>query len=253
VSKQPRPRAALFAISLIAATLAACGSVSRPGIGADNVAEIGNTPITKATLSHWMSALAGSDFYEHTGKRAPKGLVSDPPNYAICVSAVQALSPSIARGQLDLKCRQLYTAIKAQALSYLITAQWQIEEGAERHIFVTEGQELQMLKRLKAEQFPRPGEFATYLANRDWTLSDERHEVKQNLTASKLLAKLEQQDPTGGRQAAFKLLATSATKRSGRTRCRSGYLVPGCREYKKTRESSAPSASVIIEQIVAGQ
>src|SRR4051794_40693643 len=118
--------------TILAIALSACGSND----SADKtVATIGRTKINQRTLSHWMSSVIGSDYRAVIGSTAPVGLVSDPPDYARCVSVAARLAPkgtqTLNAVQLRVKCRELYAAAKEQALSYVISVLWRTEEAAE--------------------------------------------------------------------------------------------------------------------------
>src|SRR6201999_2337646 len=89
------------------------------------IANVGGTPITKAQVSHWMASVAGLDYYTASRRAAaPEGLVSDPPNYERCVKQIEAAMNS-SRGrvvesseELQARCRQLYRALRTQAMTH---------------------------------------------------------------------------------------------------------------------------------------
>jgi len=245
--KAARLTSMFVAVSLTAVGLAACGG----GTSDNVVAQVGGTPITKAELNHWMTAMAGGDFYElAAGRTVPLGLVSEPPNYAGCVSRLEAearpskgqIKPTAA--QLLTKCRELYQRIKQQALSFLVDAQWTIGLYAEEGVKATDGEVKQMLDRMKAEQFPQEPALQTYLVGRRRSMADELLYLKINLLSRKMLQKVE----AGGKPVLAKLTA-GGQRWTAKTTCRAGYVVKHCKQYKGEPSSSTPPASVLLEQI----
>jgi hypothetical protein len=256
-------RIALLSILLSAVGCCGCGSGGSTGI----VAQVGSVPITRATLSHWMSVVAGGDYVDQFGTRAPRGLASDPPNYKACIAAAEAIvsrstagRSRLGRAQSAVRCEQLYQALKRQALSLLISINWSFGEGAEQGVTATDAQAHRMLDQLKAEQFPKEGEYRTYLAYRGWVPSDELFQLKQNVVSMKLLAKFKHSAARSGdgpqayAYAYGKLIATNARKWRAKTTCRVGYVVPQCKGYTPSRTSSTnPSPAVLLEDLAAGR
>lgn len=248
----------IVTLPLVAAGLSACGGSQSHGIPANAVAVVGSTPITRATLNHWMASIVGGDYYEHIGAPAPRGLVSEPPNYSACVAAAGTLVGRTASGQLALtpeqldgKCRELHQAIKEQALSLLISIQWRIDEAAEHGLTITDGEVAGYLKQLNAKQFPKPGQFETYLADREWAASDMLYQLKRNLLTTRLEAKF-QHNNQAAQQAFFQFVLANTAKRTASTDCRVGYVIPRCRQYKATA-SSSPAPTVILEALAASR
>lgn len=239
-----------------------CGGSGGSGsIPANSVARVGNTPITKASLDHWMSSVAGEDLFAHVGKKAPLGLVSDPPSYGLCVSATRRLVPKAAGGspvlsdaQLSSRCRQLYTAIKEQAVSQLILFEWGNGEGAEQGVDPSHAEVEGLLQRTRAEQFPKPGQFRSYLSQKDWTVSDELTQLRHQLISMKLEEKFRQQHTSPNWQREFgELLEANAKRWRAKTSCRAGYVVPECKEHKGSRTFSVTSPAILLENLAAGR
>lgn len=234
-----------IAASVVLLGVAACGG-GADGPPADVVARVGSAPITRATLSHWMSTIAGGDYFELTSKMAPAGIVSDLPNYSRCQAVLEATSAKLPPGRtrpspkvLASKCRELYTAIKGQALSFLIETQWSAGQDAEQGIRVTSAEVNQRFKQYKAEEFSSEAQFQSYLADRRWSLADELFLIKKDLLSSKLIAKLgaEKRSP-----AVF--ARESARKWRARTSCHAGYMVEQCNGYK------APATPALMPETV---
>jgi hypothetical protein len=255
----------VVATSLSAASLAACGS-DISGDASLVVAKVGNMTITRAALNHWMSTNVAGDYYEHVGYRAPHGLVSDPPSYPACVSAIEAIGPPRATGgrpaqvraQVERQCWLLYQGIKQQALGDLIHGLWAMEEDAQQGINVTEEDVAQRLARMKAERFPTEAAFKTFLADGGLTLNDERYLIKRTL----LSARLEEQrvrmlhNANKGAEAVertlIELYVKSIKTWTARTDCIPGYVVQGCRGFKAST-STLPSPAALLEQIAASR
>jgi hypothetical protein len=249
--------AAALAVCLVLIGVIACGGGG--GIAGDSVAQVGATAITKAELGHWMSTLTGGDFYEVArGHAAPAALVSEPPNYAACVSSLQAAAagahrtgqqqpasaaPRTTAAQLLTKCRQLYVALRLQATAYLVEAHWLIGAAAEDGVTVTDGEVLRELQRIKASEFPKPGQFQRYLAANRRSLADELLVVKLHVLSQKLQEKMS----SGGKRATIKL-SEVGQRLTAKTSCRPGYVVPHCRQFRKWR-TIVRDPAVLLEQV----
>jgi hypothetical protein len=234
-----------IAAALILLGVAACGG-SADGPSADVVAQVGGTPITRATLSHWMSTIVGGDYFELTSKVAPSGIVSDPPNYPRCQAIYEATSAKLPPGStrpsaelLASKCRQLYAALKEQALSFLIETQWSTEQDAEQGIRLTSAEIARSFERYKAGEFSSEAQFQTYLAERRWSLSDELFLIKKDLLSTKLIAKL------GAEKRNLAAFSRESSRRlRAKTSCHAGYVVEQCSAYK------APATPAVAPETV---
>lgn len=240
---------ALGVIVLAAMSLSACGG----GTSGDVVAQVGETSITKADLNHWMSTLAGGDFYEiSSGHTVPAGLVSEPPNYAACVARLETIAASQMKeaskptaAQLSSKCRQLYRALRLQTIEFLIGYHWLLGLYTEEGLTATDAETTQLLNHIKAEQFPKE-ELQKYLARKRRSLSDERFVVKLDVLRQKAQKKIEADSK--------RVLAkfTEAGQRwTAKTNCHAGYVVQHCRQYtgSPVAPSSLPSPAVLLEQV----
>jgi hypothetical protein len=246
-----RPILTFVAVLLAIAGVTACGG----GTSGEVVAQVGGSSITKAQLSHWMSTLAGGDFYDlSAGHTVPVGLASEPPNEAACVARLEAAAASPAGGrskpaaaQLLSKCRLLYQALKRQAAGFLVESQWLIGLDGEEGVTATNGEVMQLFKHVKAEQFPREGELQRYLADNRRNLSDELFILKLDVLRQKTQQKIE----AGGKRVLAEF--TEAGRRlTLKTSCRAGYVVRHCKQYAGP---PAPfyhtSPAVLLEQVAA--
>jgi hypothetical protein len=259
----PSGKAAAVALVLLAVTLTGCGESKSAGASKDSaqvVARVGSSPISRAAVGHWMSALAGGDYFELSRHhKVPGGLVSDPPDYRRCVVSLEAAaasSPSSAPKppgvQLLGKCQALYRALKLQATAFLVRGQWLIGLAREQGISPSDGEVKRFFKRSEGERFPKQSELRQYLTDRRSTLADELFVVKLDLLAQKLQQKL-----AAGKQAQDSKLLQSRIAQAeaswdAKTSCSPGYVVEHCKQY--TGQASLPESSspaVLLEQVAA--
>jgi len=167
--------------------------------------------------------------------------------------SLPASIPNEAR--LKIRCRQLYVAVKEQALSYLISALWRAEEGAEVGQSVSDREVARQVQELAYSEYKSPAAFRRLLASRHWSLADERYMLKRDLLDSKFLERLKRRLAAlgGGQQTYGKLIKENVAKWSAKTSCSSGYTAWQCRPGGSTAEAD-PSASVVVEELAgAGQ
>lgn len=250
-----RAAVAAVAVSIVLLGMSACG-VGHGDPPGEVVAKIGGTAVTRPELNHWMSTLAGGDFYE-VGRRhaVPARLASEPPDYAACVASLQAAAANTHRGQgsatspplavnatqLLQKCHELYVALRLQATAYVVEGQWLTAVAAAVGVRASEAEVQSLLREIKAREYPRPGEFQRYLASSRRSLADELFVVKLDV----LERRLGQQMSTHAKQ--IKLLE-AGHKVTAETDCRPGYVVPHCRQFK-TSKTSGRSPVVLLEQV----
>lgn len=235
-----------------AVALAACGGGGDAPAPPGTVVKVGDASITKASIDHWMSTIAGGDFYEISEITAPAGLVSEPPDYATCVAKLKSLVPSLSQQELRSRCEELYRAVRQQAISYLITVSVLDGQDAELGISASSGEVEHAFKQIQAEQYPKEAELQRHLAERHWSLSDELFVVKRDVLSSKLRSTLEHRfGRADGQQALVSFVHTMNKKWVAKTSCSAGYVVEGCRQYVSTQDEAAngPSAAVLIEGI----
>ncbi len=225
--------------------LAACGG----GTANDVVATVGNKTVTKSEVNQWMSTLASGDYTDLSGGHTlPEGLVSEPADYARCVSSLEAAivgtKPSAA--QLLTKCRQIYLAVRMQATTYLVKGLWVVSFNHEEGIDASQQEVMQLFKHVKAEQFPTEADLHAYLTSRRLSMAEEMFILKLDL----LYGKETQKITAGGEQVQAKFIA--AEKRwAAMTSCKPGYVVEHCKQYTGTPAASTPSAAILMEQVAA--
>jgi foldase protein PrsA len=183
---------ALGVCILAAAAFAGCGGA----IPGDAVAQVGGTPITRATFEHWLSVAASASAQTAAGT-GPAAPVPDPPAYSACIAHLQATAPKPAKGrpaptgaQLKIQCEQEYTALKQQALGFLISASWVTGEAASQGIGLSDEEIEKSFTEIKQRQFPKEDMFKRFLASSGQTASDLRLRVKLNLLSQRLQQKV---------------------------------------------------------------
>jgi hypothetical protein len=235
-------------VGLVVLGLCSCGSSNGP-----TVATVGKTKISRSTLNHWMNTMVGGDYQELVGDPAPAGLVSEPANYGRCVTAAKRIKPKSLpapnEAQLRIRCRQLHTAVKEQALNYLISALWRTEEGAELRQGVSEDELSQKLQEIAYREYKSPAAFRRFLASRHWSIADERYLLKRNLLDTKFLERLKRRVAAlgGGEKAYTKLTSENIAKWRAKTSCSSGFAAWQCSAEGST--GAEPSVAVVVKQI----
>jgi hypothetical protein len=230
--------------------VAASGTVSTPAPSGDVVVRVGSASIAKATVDHWMGAMVGGDFSEHTTLRAPRRLVGDPARVASCIAGVKATmsrtgAHPASRAQVALKCRELNIAIREQALMYLIESQWSIQQAAREGIVISDREVAEEFQKLRRTRFPRAAALREYLTQRNWVLSDELYLIKRDLISRKTLAKF-----GGAASSAFgKHAVETEHKWATLTRCQKGYVVEGCRDFGESKTAKVHSPALLIEEM----
>jgi foldase protein PrsA len=194
VIKPIRCAAALGAVFFAVGGLAACGS---GGIPSDAVVQINGQPITKATLDHWVGVAAASSTATAAGQKAAKPVVPDPPSYTNCIAHLKEVEPKPAKGQkpkteaeLKAECEQQYTALKQQALSYLIGVEWVFGQAEEQGIKLSDKEVETKFNALKKQSFPKEGEFQKFMARTSYTVSDLLLRVKYGMLTTKIQEKV---------------------------------------------------------------
>jgi hypothetical protein len=223
------------------------------GIPADAVAKVGEQPITKAFLGHWMSVLAAQDFYEVFGVILPRRLVFKPPTDSVCVADLEAIRMQYARKHpisrvrpnLRTSCRQLDLALREQALRFLIQYLWSVGQDAEQGIRINGADVEQEFKKVRGEEFSTEAALRQHLMRRKMTFDDEIYEIRRNVLNNKLKEKFSKM---GGQEAESRYIVKVTPKWTALTDCRTGYVVQECKQYRTAPSSPAPD--VLIEQLL---
>jgi hypothetical protein len=249
----------LIAGAIIVSGVSACGS-SKPQQTAtasanrsEVVAQVGEYPLTRAQVDHWMLHFAGGD-YSIVSRNAtvPDGLVSDPPDYARCVASLEAAAAKSPLGgaketgvQLVGKCRQLYQALKTQATSFLVSTQRTIGLGRDLGVTASEAQVQRLFQQAKAREYPTGADLHRYLATKRWTLADVLLQTKLEVLGDAIIKKIH--TPQGRAK-----LSEAERLWTEKTDCKPGYVVEYCKQYKGGASyPSSPPPSVLMEQVTA--
>jgi hypothetical protein len=205
-----------------------------------------------------MHAMAGGDFRQSIGAEGPDGLASEPPDYRRCFAAAKLVGPRsffnqlrLTRAQVEATCHRLHSAVKAQALSYLIAVQWVMAEAASRGVAMSEADLRQALGRLRNRFSPSRHAMLNYLTERHWSLADLLYRLKAETLAAKIsLQAAKQLSALGNGEVVGTALALERHRElAAKTKCAHGFVVAGCSEYRGS--SASPSApDVILKELV---
>lgn len=227
--------------------LLSCG-----GAGDPVVARVGESTIRRSSVDHWMKVLVAGDYHQEIVKPAPSGLVSDPPDYGACIRAANGIVRKRSSQVTATLCRDLYQAVKLQAVGFLTDALWHIEDAKEHGETATSNEVARRLRRQRQREWPAPGQFQRYLGERHLTLADESYLLKRDVLSQKQLERVRQEGLTAGHEAAALQMAEEySAKWTARTSCQPGYVAEQCKQYTGTPKH-APSPNSVLLQL-AGQ
>jgi hypothetical protein len=248
----------LSVVCVIAVVACGCG-----GSG-DTVARVGHIAITEVALDHWMHVALGEDYLALSGRAAPAALLAPPSGSSAspaCVAYLQRIAPKRSGGQrtvmavqLANRCRQLYLAIREQALRSLIYSAWDEGQAAEQHVSASEAEVRSALARSRAEQDSARTSLADYLDERHLSLSDAMTLARDGLLQRKVQAKLQRYviGRLSGVELA-KLLQVYEAEWTEKTDCRPGYVIYRCAQYKGREGLLGPSPNSLLAPIVRWQ
>lgn len=247
-----------IAAAVVALCLAACGSggskasTGASATGSAEVANVGGTPITQAQVSHWMTSLAGNDYYTVSQHATiPSGIVADPPDYGRCLTSVEAAirqsrgKISESKSELQKRCQQLNEAVKIQATSHLLTALRAIGIAQELGVTATSSEVQKHFAQATAREYPTQADYRHYLKGTAGSVSDGLLESKLELLGNRMLARLKSPEMQARYLNAEKAWTAKIT-------CREGYVVEHCKEYAGGETyPNTPPPSVQMEQLAA--
>jgi hypothetical protein len=120
--------------------------------------------------------------------------------------------------------------IAEEVLGFLISSDWSLEEARSMHIRLTDREVHQEFERIRAQQFPKHGEFGAFLEQSGQTAADLLFRVKLNMISKRLLARVgARQHGTRARERALARFVTGFKKRwQARTYCAPEYADPDC-------------------------
>ena len=162
------------------------------------VATVEDTPIAKATFTHWLAVTAALSG-EH-GKSA---------------------SPS-------------NTALKDKVMGFLISAEWLLGEAAARGVNVSEAAVHKRLEEDQKKQFKTPAELQSFLTTSKETTADLQLRVKLELLESAISEQVTAGKTTAAeKQAALSSFQTTfQAKWKAKTSCHPGYVTAYCKQDK---------------------
>jgi phosphatidylethanolamine-binding protein (PEBP) family uncharacterized protein len=131
-----------------------------------------------------------------------------------------------------------------QALGFLITSEWVLNEAAARGVSVSEAEVKQRFAQLVHESFPKAGSMQKYLAKSGETEADLLARIKVELLASKIATKV-----SVGKSAAQRSASLTAFENAfhvhwkNYTSCQPDYVMEDCKQYKGKPEDLAAKSS----------
>ncbi len=259
-----------MALGLLVLALSACGATHRikgkvagaasagaaassPRLAGDSslpagvVALVGRDAIAEGQLERWAAAVAVTELPAPT-RPLPLGVVPDPPGYGNCIVYLEGVAeaerarPAPDRAQLKQRCAQEREALRQSALTELIRRRWEREEARKMGVKVTSREVDEAIRR----RFSTEAELRRYLAFTRLPMSDVRFLTAEMALEAKwyranipAYAKLKREGPESEQLAnEIDTGLTSVNLRvartwTPRTRCRTGYVVSVCSEYKE--------------------
>jgi hypothetical protein len=120
--------------------------------------------------------------------------------------------------------------VTEEVLGFLISSDWTIEEARKRHIEIPARTVRRSFERIRAQQFPKHGEFGAFLKSSGQTTADLEFRVKLNLLSKKTLAQVlaAQHSKHAKSQALVNFVKGFKHRWQSTTYCTSEYDVPDC-------------------------
>jgi hypothetical protein len=243
--KRPAVNLALGVVFL-AAGVAGCGGDASPV-----AVQVGRTPITQASVKHWMDVIAGE---VSTAADQPKPPVPTPPEYTACIAyrrkypaTFRSEQSALSAGGPKRECEFEFYKEKLKSLYFLISSQWVEGAASELGISPSSGDLRRQIAPL-IERFPNKVVARRFLVGTRGTEADLQARLKVVLLTSKIQHALEAQNRQKGLAKDGRQRALDAFGRSlgstwrWRTSCRPGYVVPICRQ----RYSPPQAASRVV-------
>jgi hypothetical protein len=236
--------------------MSACGDAG----GGKTVATVGRAKVSQTTLDHWMGFMLGSDYVLAIRQRPPDGLVSDPPNYGRCVSMATRLVPEVAgkpkltTAQVQVKCHQLYAAIKEQALNYILGTLWVRAQVAELRLPIPD--ESDVTAHLRAVAYADYKSLANYrklAAEQRHSAGDIRFLAISDLLQDEVSAHIQARATQlgGGEKTFYRLVLQSNARWRAKTNCDPGYRAMECKQYGSAGEAT-PAGTAALELLHKG-
>jgi parvulin-like peptidyl-prolyl isomerase len=228
---------ALGAFFVLAVGVAACGG----GIPGNSVGVMAGNPITTAAFNHWMYVAAKGNSAQSAG--APVIVPTDPPNFDGCLRQVRRQIPALAKTPdktIRADCKQLFTSLSSQVMSFLITSYWYQAQAAKLGIHVTQAEINNALAQARRTQFPTPAIFSAFLKQTGQTLPDINYRLRISKLYTKLLAHYAKKITPATIAAYYKAHPTE-------------FGTPETRNLRIVRASSQAKAAAALAALKSGQ
>lgn len=169
--------AVLVVLASIAWPATAAAGTLRP----QDVAVVGDQPITKAEYDHWF----------HIAAKSGGGQVTpDPPRFTQCIAAKRESlptgGPTTTRKQLRRQCASENRSLRDQAMQLLISFRWIRGEAEERGIAASASQVRARFRNQKRASFPKQKDYEKFLRQSGQTERDILRRVELDLLSSRI-------------------------------------------------------------------
>jgi hypothetical protein len=191
---RPIARAALWKWTALAAAAAALVAAVLAAGSTQAVATVDGDAITLASYQDWLQAAAVST--NSSNSEFPP-FVPDAPSYPRCVSFERAAAtksggaaPSAAA--LRSACGQIRVTLAEEAMQFLLSGQWFLDQAAREHVTVS----AQEVQRALHSSFPKTTGLTQFLNSNGLSRGDLEFEARTALLAGKLSARHSGPTPT---------------------------------------------------------
>jgi foldase protein PrsA len=123
-----------------------------------------------------------------------KPAVPKPPDYTACIARQLRLSTTgknvPTHAQAKKQCETQFKSLTQEVLSFLLSAQWVLEEAKSLGVKLTDQQVKKQFSSIVKQQFTKAGEFQKFLRSSGETVSDLLLRVKLNMLSQKIQQKI---------------------------------------------------------------
>ncbi len=186
MSKILRSAMALGAV-FFAVGLTACG-----GVPDSAVLKVDGQTVSKEAFDNWMGIAASA-----AGQQGGSSVVPDPPGYEKCVAALKAAAPAPVKGQpkptdkqFETQCKQQYTQLKDQVMTFLIRSQWLEAEAKKQGIELSDAAVKKELDKARKQAFPKPADYQKFLKDSGQTEADLLFRQRTQMLEQKVTEKV---------------------------------------------------------------
>jgi hypothetical protein len=235
-------------VALTATGVTACGG---SGDGSEIVVQVtGVGAITKAALDHWTRVEAVLLHEEYTVHPPPKGIIPDPPSYKDCIAylrrtLLQEKASVPTSATLKHLCKEKESNIRTTILGTMIRWYWVIGRAQALGIRPSDAEVRQQLTKVVSTHTVYGSSLTRDLELTGQTMADvllrSRVQLLEVEIEHRLRARLAH-IPADQRQTAYAAIAREAFSSKewiAKTSCRSGYVIPECRQYAGPRNAIA--------------